>query len=163
VANVMTGWELAARSCSPGAASVEALKAFPGLANRMERIGERGGVLVVNNSMCTNPAAVVASSRGLRRRQHLLMGGVTKNLDFTPVADYLRGSGHRAYLFGPDNDTLAKTLGEGWPRFETMEAAFGAAVSAAVAGCASAEPYANFRERGDAFREMARAWLEAGQ
>jgi UDP-N-acetylmuramoylalanine--D-glutamate ligase len=26
-------------------------------------------------------------------------------------------------------------------------------------GCASAEPYANFRERGDAFRALAQEWL----
>jgi UDP-N-acetylmuramoylalanine--D-glutamate ligase len=27
-------------------------------------------------------------------------------------------------------------------------------------GCASAEPYANFKERGDHFRDIAKEWLE---
>ena len=50
--------------------------------------------------MCTNPAALVASSQSLQQNQHLLIGGNTKNLDFQPVWDYLASSFHTQYVFG---------------------------------------------------------------
>jgi UDP-N-acetylmuramoylalanine--D-glutamate ligase len=172
VANAMMAWELACAAIgepTEGQAEemLSALLKFKGLANRMELVGEKGGVIVVNNSMCTNPAAVVASSSGLKRRQRLILGGNRKQLDFTPVGDYLRGTTHSAYLFGPDTDGLNSQLRGSWPSFPSMQDAFVAAVADAVAGdavvlmpgCASAEPYSNFRERGDAFRAMAQEWL----
>ena len=135
----------------------------------MEPVGERDGVLVVNNSMCTNPTAVIVSSRGVGRSQRLLIGGKRKGLDFTQVGEYLKETAHGAYLFGPDPEGLNRQLGGEWPAFDTMELAFEAALKDAqsgdavilMPGCASAEPFANFRERGDAFREMAKEWVEA--
>ena len=172
VANAMMAWEMACAilgepTPDQSAAMLSALMGFKGLANRMEVVGEKGGVLVINNSMCTNPAAVVASSRGLDRRQLLILGGNRKQLDFTPVGEYLRGTKHAAYLFGPDTGGLNGQLKGSWPSFSTMQEAFVAAVASAMPGdavvlmpgCASAEPYANFRERGDAFREMAKGWI----
>ncbi len=172
VANAMMAWEM---SCAvlgepteeQSAAMLSALLAFKGLANRMEIVGERAGVLVINNSMCTNPSAVVASSSGLKRRQRLIIGGNRKNLDFAPVGDYLRTTDHFAYLFGPDTDELNRQLAGDWPAFDSMESAFTAAASDAepgdavvlMPGCSSAEPFANFRERGDAFRALAQRWI----
>lgn len=170
--NAMMAWELALAAAPDGAFEpmLRGLLGFRGLENRMERLGERGGVLVVNNSMCTNPAAVVSSSRGLRMPQHLLMGGHTKNLDFTPVRDYLATSGHRAYLFGgTETDPLDAQLGGAWPRFASLDEAFAAACASAKAGeaillapgCMSASPFPSFRERGAHFRALARAWFES--
>ncbi len=168
VTNAMMAWEIVARVVRPNAGMLEALYSFKGLANRMERLGVRDGVTIINNSMCTNPAAVIASSRSTKGRQHLLIGGVTKNLEFAPVGEYLRQTGHRVYLFGPDPEKMNAMLQGDWPHFETMQSAFEAACGAAVSGdtvmlapgCASADPYSNFRERGDAFREMAGTWLQ---
>lgn len=169
VANAMMAWEMASRVCEVGPGTLEALRSFKGLANRMERLGERDGVLVVNNSMCTNPAAVIASSKSLPRKQHILMGGITKQLDFTPVGEYLRGTGHRVYVYGPEPDRMIAMLGDDWPVYGTLEQAFESAAQNAsrgevvilAPGCASAEPYANFKERGDDFRRMAQEWLAA--
>ncbi|HXH61346.1 MAG TPA: UDP-N-acetylmuramoyl-L-alanine--D-glutamate ligase [Fimbriimonadaceae bacterium] len=174
VANAMMAWEIACAVLGePSKQQVEAMLSallkFRGLDNRMERVGAKNGVLVINNSMCTNPAAVVASSKGLDRHQRLILGGNRKSLDFSPVGEYLKASGHAAYVFGPDTEGLNKQLGHDWPAFKTMQEAFEAATNDAedrdaiilMPGCASAEPYANFRERGDAFRELARRWLSA--
>jgi UDP-N-acetylmuramoylalanine--D-glutamate ligase len=173
VANSMMAWELACcvlgePTADQSDAMLSALLGFKGLANRMEVIGERGGIMVVNNSMCTNPAAVVASSKGLGRRQRLILGGNRKQLDFTSVGEYLGTTEHAAYLFGPDTEGLNRQLKGAWPAFGSMEDAFIAATADAKAGeaivlmpgCSSAEPFANFRERGDAFRAMAREWIE---
>lgn len=171
VANLMMAWELAQVVFGESELPVAALSAaqqFRGLANRMERLGSRGGVQVINNSMCTNPAAVVASSQSVGVDQVLIMGGVTKSLDFSVVGEYLRRSGHRAVLFGPIGGEFLEQLGGGWPHFATLDEAFAAAVRVCPSpgaillspGCASAEPYANFKERGDAFRAIAKEWLE---
>lgn len=172
VTNLMMAMEMAAaflgERADPGRLLSGAMK-FKSLANRMEYLGAKDGIAVINNSMCTNPAAVVASSRSIAGRQRLLMGGNTKRLDFAPVKDYLAGSAHKVYLFGPDPDVMDAMLGGGWPRYAALEDAFHAAVAESergdtillAPGCASAEPYANFKERGEAFRSIAKEWLES--
>ena len=117
--------------------------------------------------MCTNPAALIASSQSMPRRQHILMGGITKNLDFAPVGEYLATTSHKVYVYGPEPRQMNSMLGREWPVYPTLEAAFVAAGDNATSGdavilapgCASAEPYANFKERGDDFRRMAKEWL----
>lgn len=174
IANLMMAWELACAilgepSTEQIDAMLSAMLSFKGLANRMERVAERDGVLVINNSMCTNPAAVIASSRGFDKRQHLLLGGHRKSLDFAPVGEFLKETRHSAYLFGPDTVGLNEQMGSDWPSYSSMEDAFIAATENAIEneaiilmpGCLSAEPFANFRERGDAFRELAKRWAGA--
>ena len=168
ITNSMMAWEMASTATELGEESLSQLLAFKGLANRMEYLGEKRGIMVVNNSMCTNPAAVIASSLSVRRKQHLLIGGLTKGLDFSPLREYLEGSDYRVYLFGPNPEKMDAVLGGGWPIFDSMPAAFKAAVGEAkegeavllAPGCASADPYASFRERGEAFRQIAKEWLE---
>jgi UDP-N-acetylmuramoylalanine--D-glutamate ligase len=168
LSNAMLAWELATSQVRADIGMFKGLMAFRNLGHRMELLGERHGVRVVNNSMCTNPMAVVASSRSVPGRQHLLMGGKTKNLDFAPVNAYLKENAHKVYLFGPEPHVLNNMIGGSWPQYETLEAAFAAATDAAQAGetillapgCASADPYVHFRERGEAFRAMAKEWLE---
>jgi UDP-N-acetylmuramoylalanine--D-glutamate ligase len=170
IANAMVAWEMAAQVVEPNAGMWEALLAFKGLAHRMERVGVRDQVTVVNNSMCTNPAALIASSMSLPGRQHLLVGGETKGLDYSSVGDYLRESGHRVYVFGRDNDALLATLNLAPPVYDSLEEAFAAAVEASgpgdtvllAPGCASSYPFTNFRERGDAFRALASVWINGG-
>lgn len=165
--NLALAWALASswRPLSEDARRV--IREFRGLSNRMERLGERGGILVVNNSMCTNPAAVIASSRSLNRPQVILLGGFTKDLDFSSVGEYLKESGHQAVLFGPLGQTFAAEVGD-WPHEEDLAKAFAKATQICppggaillAPGCASARPYANFKERGEAFRRIAKEWLE---
>ncbi|AIE88156.1 UDP-N-acetylmuramoyl-L-alanyl-D-glutamate synthetase [Fimbriimonas ginsengisoli Gsoil 348] len=146
---------------------VEGLKSFHGLAHRMELVGERNRIRVVNNSMCTNPDAVIKSAMSLRDPAHLLIGGVNKGLDFGPLRHYLANHRHRAYLFGTDAADLNKMLGETYPVFRTLDEAFHAATEAAVGGevimlapgCASTDQYKDFRDRGDVFRNLAKEWL----
>lgn len=145
------------------------LKDFKGLRHRMERLGTKNGIKVINNSMCTNPAAVVASSHSIPGRQHLLIGGVDKDMNFAPLRDYLKENRHAAYVFGRDAELIARQLGGGWPVFETMDEAFCRAASAArpgetimlAPGAASMDQFADFRDRGDRFILMAKEWLKS--
>ena len=138
---------------------VAGLREFQGLAHRMELVGVREGVKVVNNSMCTNPDAVVSSALAARDATHLLVGGVDKGLDFTPLGRLLGGGRHRAYLFGRDARQIDAQMGGGFPVFGTMEEAFRAAAANArrgetimlAPGCASSDQFRDFRDRGDQF------------
>lgn len=145
----------------------EGIRYFVPLDNRVESIGSRNSIEVINNTMCTNPAAVIASSRAINRRQHLLMGGMRKQLNFERVGSYLAESGHRAYLFGADRNEINEQMGGQWPLFDTMKEAFAAATDWArpgevimlAPGCASQDQFEDFRHRGTVFKEIAKEWL----
>jgi UDP-N-acetylmuramoylalanine--D-glutamate ligase len=176
ITNVMMAWEMAATIADPGEAGIQRLKEFAGLENRLEFLGERDGVKVYNNSMCTNPAAVINSTMALTQqdgqtvRQHLIMGGNTKELDFTPVGEYLSTQQHQVYLFGNRQNSLNLMLGGRWHEYNSLEEAFAAATEAATSGeaivlspgCSSSEPFSNFKERGTAFKNIAKDWLING-
>ncbi len=146
---------------------IEGLKQFKGLAHRMERLGSRNEIEVINNSMCTNPAAVVNSAKGLRPTVHLLLGGTNKNLDFEPLRQFLMDTSNKARIFGSDAHDLSKMLGGNFPTCRTMEEAFEAATEQAkpgdtimlAPGCASTDQFRDFRHRGEAFRAIAMEWL----
>lgn len=148
-------------------AVLKGLKEFEGLAHRMEHVGHRAGVEVINNSMCTNPAAIVASSSSLAAPQHLLVGGIKKNYEFDAVREYLEKTHHDVYLFGKDRKEILAELGGNWPLFGTMKEAFAAATEKAVAGdvimlapgCASMDQFDDFVARGEEFKKMAKEWL----
>ena len=168
-ANAMTAWEMAcAHVGDPDMGMLRRLMEFRPLENRMEPLGARGGVQVVNNSMCTNPMAVIKSCESLPQKLHLLMGGNTKEGDYSSLQKYLHGAGHKVYLYGEDSGYLNSLLGGGYLEFSDLRSAFVEAVSAArsgevlmlAPGCASSGPYANFRERGTAFKTIAKEWLE---
>ncbi|MFN8218798.1 MAG: UDP-N-acetylmuramoyl-L-alanine--D-glutamate ligase [Fimbriimonadales bacterium] len=145
----------------------EGLEGFAPLDNRLEDVGERDGVRIVNNTMCTNPAAVIASSESLTGRQHLLIGGRRKGLPFGVVGEYLRRTGHRAYLYGADGAEIAEQMGGGFPVFETLQEAFAEAAKSAhngevimlAPGCASQDQFEDFRHRGEVFKNIAKEWL----
>jgi UDP-N-acetylmuramoylalanine--D-glutamate ligase len=146
---------------------IEGLKAFRGLAHRMEALGERDGIRVINNSMCTNPDAVIKSAQSVRDPAHLLIGGLNKGLDFQPLKHYLANHRHKAYLFGVDALKINEMLGGNYPTFDTLNQAFEAATLRAVKGevimlapgCASSDQFRDFRDRGNVFKAIAKEWL----
>lgn len=155
------------RRPAPIEAMGKGLSEYFGLGYRMQYVGEKGGVRVINNSMCTNPAALISSSRSLIPVQHLLIGGLNKGMDFTPVGEYLSGTLHQAYIFGADGAAIAEQMGGGWPVFETMAEAFEAATREAregevimlAPGLASTDQFDDFVDRGRKFQQIAEEWL----
>jgi UDP-N-acetylmuramoylalanine--D-glutamate ligase len=147
---------------------IEGLKEFKGLAHRMEFVGEKDGVRIINNSMCTNPDAVLKSATAVRGPNHILLGGRNKNLDFKPVKHYFASGIHHAYVYGEARQDLSEQIGTSLV-YETMEEAFRAAIAKAKSGevvmlapgCASTDQFRDFRERGDVFKQLAKEWLES--
>ncbi|MEZ0325042.1 MAG: UDP-N-acetylmuramoyl-L-alanine--D-glutamate ligase [Fimbriimonas sp.] len=158
---------LASRKVGEVECIFEGLRQFSGLAHRMERLGSKNGIELINNSMCTNPAAVVNSARNLPPTVHILLGGTNKRLDFEPLRQFLSDSGNTAYIFGSDAADLSKMLAGNFKTCRTMEEAFKAATEQAkpgdtimlAPGCASTDQFRDFRHRGDVFKAVAMEWL----
>jgi len=141
-----------------------ALRSFAGVPHRMEPVGRADGVLYVNNSMCTNPQALLRSVEGCPKPLVLIAGGRNKNLDFTKVAGGVAKLVKGAVLMGEMAQELAELLRrEGLNRLEfasSMDEAVSAAarmaepgdVALLAPGCASMDMYSDFMERGEAFR-----------
>ncbi len=144
-------------------ACLEALKEFGGLSHRMQNLGVVGGFRFINNSMCTNPAAVVASiqSLGDSSALHVLIGGVNKELPFAQLDEYLGSNPVKVYLFGRDAQQIQKEISQRGTVYDTMKQALDAAVHEAkegdtvmlAPGCASMDQFRDFRHRGDVFTE----------
>jgi UDP-N-acetylmuramoylalanine--D-glutamate ligase len=142
-----------------------ALTTFPGVAHRLEPVGEVGGVLFVNDSKATNVAAArrgVAAYGG--RPLRLILGGSRKGEDFAPLAAALGPAVRSVYVIGETADELAAAIPSAVRASDLATATKLAAADAAPGdvvllspACASYDQFRNFEERGDAFRALVRA------
>ena len=138
-----------------------ALRSFPGLPHRMERIREIDGVLYVNDSKATN-AEAAAPALAAYPKVRWIVGGQAKSDTLGQTADHL------------DHVVAAYTIGEAGPMFarllreagvtviacETLENAVKRAAEDSQGGdtvllspaSASFDQYKDFEARGDHFR-----------
>ena len=138
---------------------VGAMQSYPGLAHRMQWLGEIGGVHYVNDSKATNADA---AEKALKTYDDIywIAGGVAKEGGIGSLGPYFPKI-RKAYLIGEAAGDFRQVL-EGTTELAlcgTLEAAFAQASAEAPAGsavllspaCASFDQYANFEQRGDAF------------
>ena len=143
-------------------AAVAGLMTFPGLAHRMETVGQIGTVRFINDSKATN-ADAARQALGSYPNVFWIAGGRAKTGGIAELSDMF-GRVSCAYLIGEASEDFAATLGE-TPHVVcgTMEAAVAAASAAAAAAggdqvvllspaCASFDQYPDFEARGEAFR-----------
>ncbi len=138
------------------------LRTFPGLAHRMERVGERGGVLYVNDSKATNTAAA-APALAAFDRIHWILGGQAKEPGLGECEQHLSHI-TAAYTIGAAGDAFAEALAPHCPvsRCGTLDIAVQTAALAARPGdtvllspaCASFDQFRDFEDRGDQFRQL---------
>jgi UDP-N-acetylmuramoylalanine--D-glutamate ligase len=140
----------------------QALRTYPGLPHRMERVREKDGVAFVNDSKATNPTATAPALAAFERIRWIC-GGLAKadNLDeCAPSFGHVR----KAYTIGEAGELFAGLLSPHMDvaECETLERAVGAAAADAEAGdtvllspaCASFDQFRDFEQRGDKFREL---------
>ncbi len=134
----------------------------------LERVGERGGVLYVNDSKATNVAAAAAALRSFERPVHAILGGSLKGSGFEDLAGPVREHATACYLIGEAADAIERDLELAWSsgvrhsRHDALAAAVAAAASAARPGdvvllapaCASFDAYRDFEARGQHFRAL---------
>jgi UDP-N-acetylmuramoylalanine--D-glutamate ligase len=145
------------------------LQSYPGLAHRMEQVGRRGKVLFVNDSKATNADA---AEKALLSFDDIfwIVGGKAKEGGIAPLRR-LFPKVRKAYLIGAAAPEFARAL-DGAVACEmcgTLDAATAAAARDAALSeapepvvllspaCASYDQFANFEQRGDAFRRAVQA------
>ncbi|MFL6731266.1 MAG: UDP-N-acetylmuramoyl-L-alanine--D-glutamate ligase, partial [Sphingomicrobium sp.] len=138
------------------------LRSYPGLAHRMERVREKGGVLFVNDSKATNPTATAPALAAFERIRWIC-GGQAKsdNLDdCAPHFDHVL----KAYTIGEAGELFARLLSphmlvkncgklDEAVREAAAEAAPGDTVLLSPA-CASFDQFKDFEDRGEQFRAL---------
>lgn len=158
---------IAARILGVGADSIKhTLREFPGVEHRMEVVAETGGVTYINNSMCTNPAALASSLKAFGRPVVLIAGGAEKGLDFAPVPPMMTAWCRAVFTigdFGPNLAAMANAAGVPIARdCGDLATAFAESVKIANAGnvvmlapgCASFDQFADFEDRGNQFKSL---------
>lgn len=147
-----------------------ALRTFPGVPHRLELIGERDGVRFVNDSKATNVAAAVRAIQAYADEWvHLILGGSSKQEDFTPLAAAIEAAKVRpAHFIGSEADRLIELIDghiDG-----TLERAVEHATRLARPGevvllspaCASYDQFENFEARGEEFRRLVGSAVSSG-
>jgi UDP-N-acetylmuramoylalanine--D-glutamate ligase len=141
-----------------------ALRQFPGVPDRLERVATLGGVEWVNNTMCTNVDAAVRSMEAYDRPLIVIAGGRDKGSDFAPLGRALAARARRLIAIGTDGPRIAEAARshglKGISEAGSMREAVRMAADAASPGdvvilapaCASFDWYAGFEERGREFR-----------
>jgi UDP-N-acetylmuramoylalanine--D-glutamate ligase len=145
------------------------LRSFPGLAHRMEQVGRRGRILLVNDSKATN-ADSAAQALACFSDIFWIAGGKPKTGGIESLRKFFPRI-RKAYLIGEAAAEFAATLGSEVAHEidGTLDKALAAAVRDAAASaapepvvllspaCASFDQYRNFEVRGDAFRALVQA------
>ena len=143
----------------------DALRTYPGLPHRMERIRERNGVLFVNDSKATNADSAAPA---LAAYPHIrwIVGGQAKTAELDACVPHF-GHVRSAYTIGDATTMFADLLRPHMSVEEsgTLAAAVASAARDAQAGetvllspaCASFDQFRNFEDRGDSFRKLVEA------
>ncbi len=146
---------------------VSALKTFRGVAHRLQRIGEIGGVTFIDDSKATNVDSAIKAVGSVKGESVLLVGGKDKGYSYEPLFDAVRNSGVVHCVIYGENAfrILNAALKKGFTAV-TLCRPFDVAVRVAYLtakpgqnlllspASASFDAFRNYEERGDRFREL---------
>lgn len=166
VENVMAA-VAAARFCGcPPESVIRTVSGFKGLAHRIEFAGEKNAVRFYDDSKGTNVDAVVRALQTFDRPVILLLGGRDKDGNFGALRGLFKKKVKQVILFGEARDRIEPQIGKNVPigKEPTLRAATLRAYREAGAGdivllspgCASFDEFANYRERGNFFKDVVR-------
>ncbi len=160
LSNVAAAVGVARTLSVPAEVISEALRTYPGLPHRMERVAEIGGVAWVNDSKGTNTAAT-APALAAFDNIHWIVGGLAKEPGLGECEAEL-GHVKAAYTIGQSGEDFAKLLQTRVPtkRAVTLEQAVASAANSVRPGdtvllspaCASFDQFRDFEHRGEVFR-----------
>lgn len=163
-----------ARAMKVPADAIElAIREFQGQEHCLETVGERAGVLYINDSKGTNVDAVVNALNSFDRPIVWIGGGLDKGGRFDLLRPPIERRVKRAIVFGAARHLIARAL-EGTTAIEevvTLEEAVRLAAGSAGTGdvvlfspaCASFDQFRDYRERGERFRMLVRALGATGK
>jgi UDP-N-acetylmuramoylalanine--D-glutamate ligase len=136
-------------------------------------VAEKDGVLWVNDSAATTPAATMSALAAYERPAVAILGGVSKGADFSELARVLALRAHGAVLIGRAADEIASAIAGADPkhavevrRAGTLDEAVAAARDMARPGDvvllspanASFDMFSSADERGEKFAAIVRSF-----
>lgn len=165
---VLAVWEAIpeARTVTGRAKLAVGLQSFHAPPHRLEPLGERDGVLWVNDSKATNVGAARVAVAAMERPTILLLGGRHKGEPYSELLDVMAGRVRQVIAFGESEDIVVQDL-QGHVAVERGGSSFEHVVARARAlarpgdavllapACSSYDMFTNFEERGAAFRALA--------
>lgn len=144
----------------------DGLRSFRAPPHRLEMVGERGGVLWINDSKATNVNSTLVAIEGMTRPTVLLLGGRHKGEPYTALGKELRRIGRAVIAYGESAPIIEEDL-DSVVRVERMGSDFAEVVARArelahpgdvvllSPACSSYDMFRNYEERGAAFRRLA--------
>ena len=169
--NVLAAVAMAAVYGVPLSHIRESIKAFRGVAHRIEFVCEKGGVVVYNDSKGTNPDAAIKGIQAMNRPTVLIAGGFDKEANYE---EWIRSFGDKVkklVLVGETKEKIAnqaKKLGfEEIILTDTFEEAVKMGIGETESGdalllspaCASWGMFNNYEERGERFKELVQEFM----
>ena len=109
-ANVLAALALCEAIGLPRVELLRHVRTFKGLPHRVEKIGEKNGVVFIDDSKGTNVGATEAAIAGLQSPLFLIAGGQGKGQDFTPLKNVLPGKARAVLLIGEDAPQIRRDL-----------------------------------------------------
>jgi len=141
-----------------------AVRTFPGVEHRLERVVAVNGVTWYNDSKATNVDATLKAIDAFPGDLWIILGGKDKGSDYTPLREPLRTKAHAALLIGAAADKIAGQLSGAVPLVPcgTLDRAIAYARGHSSAGdavllapaCASFDQFDSFEHRGRVFKEI---------
>jgi UDP-N-acetylmuramoylalanine--D-glutamate ligase len=155
----------------PAAVMREAIRAFPGVEHRLERVRDLDGVRFYNDSIATSPTGTLAALAAIQQPIWLIAGGYDKGLPFQALGEAIVQRVQGVFLIGTTAQQIAQAIatarrpGGDLPSItfcsdlrDAVRAASGAASPGEVVllspACASYDQFRNFVERGRLFKQL---------
>lgn len=167
--NVMAATAMALAYGVPMDEIRKTIKAFAGVAHRIEFVCEKNGVAYYNDSKGTNPDAAIKAVEAMNRPTLLIGGGYDKDSKYDEWIQSFDGKVKHLVLLGQTREKIAATarqLGfENIIMVDSLEEAVVTCAKLAEPGeavllspaCASWGMFKNYEERGDKFKEFVNA------
>jgi UDP-N-acetylmuramoylalanine--D-glutamate ligase len=143
------------------------LREFEPLPHRLQPVGDKDGVLWINDSKATNVASTRVALESMERPVVLLLGGRGKGESFAPLLPALREHVRAVVAYGETAEQAEAELGE-HVNLEREDGPFESVIQRAARltepgdvvllapACASFDMFRDFEERGQRFMDWVR-------
>lgn len=146
----------------------KSLSDFPGVEHRLEKVCKVAGVQYINDSKATNVDACWYALESMTTPTVLIIGGKDKGNDYDAIKDLVKQKCRAVVYLGADNQKLHDNfdhLGITVRDTHSMKECVAACAALAKPGdtvllspcCASFDLFKNMEDRGEQFKELARA------
>jgi UDP-N-acetylmuramoylalanine--D-glutamate ligase len=172
VENVMAAAAAARIAGATMAQIAAAVRSFPGVEHRLERVLAVNGVTWYNDSKATNVDATLKAIDAFPGDLWIILGGKDKGSDYAPLREPLRDKAHAALLIGAAAEKIAGQLSGAVPLVPcgSLERAIAYACGHSSAGdvvllapaCASFDQFDSFEHRGRVFKEIVERIAQEG-